>query len=211
MAEADAGPVLVPTERDGIYSSTFRVPASAADISSYAFRHDMTVASFLCSVYALAVSEATGRKSPLVHLTVDGRNGISDRDSLGLYAKNIPVVLSDGDDRVSILEGTSEQILDSMEQDACPLWELQRDLGTVTEIRFQYAYYIKDYIGRSNFSRLDAIRETLDPFYDLYVMALEDDGGFLILSQLAPGYDPGTVENINGKMGEIVEDIFKKE
>ena len=117
-------------------------------------------------------------------------------------------VLADGDDRGSALRSTSKQVLDSMEQDACPLWELQRELGTVTEIRFQYAYYIRDYIGRSNFTRLDAIRGTLDPFYDLYVVALEDDGGFLILSQLAPGYDPGTVEDINRKLEKIVCDIL---
>jgi hypothetical protein len=54
---------------------------------------------------------------------------------------NLPVVLCDGADDGEAVKATSDQIIETMVNDQCPLYGIQKELGTITEIMFQYAYF----------------------------------------------------------------------
>ncbi|MBQ6512602.1 condensation domain-containing protein [Methanobrevibacter sp.] len=123
---------------ESIYTDTFDIDDE--HLTSFLKSHLITHNQFFASVFGYALSKFACSTKVLFNIVEDGRGHIDLSDSVGMYAKNLPVLMDCANQDVSsFLEYSSSLINSLMKYDGYPFHHLVNDFDLNSNIVFQYA------------------------------------------------------------------------
>ena len=109
-------------------------------LSSFLQSHVITHNQFFASVFGYTLSKFAGSSKVLFNLIEDGRGHVNLTDSVGMFVKNIPVLMDcTNRDTDSFLRYSSNLINSLMKYDLYPFHVIANDFDLSSSILFQYA------------------------------------------------------------------------
>ena len=123
------------------YNHTFEIDIK--HLSSFLHSNAITHNHFFASIFAYTISRFTGSYKVLFNLVTDGRGHIDLSDSVGMFAKTLPLLMDCKNQKVSSFFKYSSQLINfAMKYDLYPFRTLKHEYDLNNNILFQYSHDI---------------------------------------------------------------------
>ena len=167
LASRDEVHELLPSldGEESIYTDTFDIDGE--DMASFLKSHAITHNQFFSAVFGYTLSKFAGYSKVLFNLVEDGRGHIDLSDSVGMYVKNLPVIMDCSNQEVSSFLDYSSGLINSlMKYDVYPFHQLVNDFDLNSNIVFQYApdLFYNEFSDKFDY-KIDGLRH--DTFGDM--------------------------------------------
>ena len=144
LADIDEVYELLPSvDVDDGYEFISTIDMDDKYLSSFLQSNEITHTQFFASVFSYTLSRFTGSSKVLFDLIVDGRGHIDLSESVGMFAKTLPILMDcKNQDVSSFLKYSSDLINSAMKYDLYPLNVLFNEHDLNANIIFQYSHDI---------------------------------------------------------------------
>ncbi len=208
FADADTDSSLIGDVGDREACDVMRkVEVSSESIENLAKRSGTTVSSLFASVYAYTLSRFTGRTDSIFCFMENGRNTRQLENSVGMFAKILPIRIDCSDAPVTEFIGNAgRRMLDAISHDCYPFYEAARRFNVNGSIQFQY-------VPSQNFfetfqSDMGKRSKVLTDF-DFNIMY--ENGSYYMFLVCSPKYSKETAERFIDAYSMILDGFLTKE
>ncbi|MBQ2612572.1 MAG: amino acid adenylation domain-containing protein [Methanobrevibacter sp.] len=179
-------------------------------MNSFLKNHRITHNQFFTSVFAYTLSRFTGSPKVLFNLIGNGRGHIDLSQSVGIYAKTLPVLMDcKNQDVASYLKYSSNLIISLMKYDFYPFNILANEYDLNSDITFQYSHDIfynsmnNDEIGYA----VDELEHDVNGDFSFFIFNV-DDNSFGIRILFSDKYSKNFAELFSESYCQILHEML---
>ena len=170
----------------------------------------ITEATFFDAVFGLVYSNFVYSDTPVFCITDNGRDLVTNNDSIGMYVKNIPIALSIKDVSVkSYLKDTFNIAITARKSATLPFSEYKNRYNVDASVVFQY---FSNYLALSNvMNKQDTNDSILRSFADIDCYLYKQDNTFILSIAHSAKYDDHLVKAIADTIERVTNELLIKE